>query len=42
MRTNYIEGDLMLFNEIFEFVYWGLEDMKYIYKGFYDFINNFI
>lgn len=42
MGTNYIEGDLTLFIEIFEFVYCGLEDMKCIYKGFYDFINNFI
>lgn len=38
MGKNYIEGDLTLFIEIFEFVYCGLEDMMYMYKGFYDFI----
>lgn len=42
MGTNYIEGDLMLFTETPEFAHWGLEDMKYIYKGFHDFINNLI
>lgn len=42
MGKNYIEGDLTLFTETPEFAHCGLEDMKYIYKGFHDFINNLI